>query len=573
MKKKKSVLLASMICLALQTGNALAANQIAPGTYDEYQELGGNTKNEQVQISTEGEYSFKEGAIIVNSNINGRPEDIIYNTTTGKDININIGNNEKMTKLELISQGKPDDHSSSTSWYDVRNNIITNNKGGNTNINLINSDIIFNGVYDAAVNADKINIQGDGNSNIYILGDMNNGLELTNDGNGESNIKGINNLIIVSNKDYSKSIGAVQAIQLMRNNTLNLEVKNLQIGNINDVKTLNFGTGLSISSGNLKINADNINIGSVKTGISASSENSNVDIDTNKEFSINAIDGFGISMMLGANVDIKAESITINGIGPDNQEDGSAVGQGIYDACGILNLEAKNDINIFGSATGVELGSITLGKGDLNYQNEENWGKANIISEEGNINIISSQFVGLVAMVRGNQALIRDANIIAKEDINISGADKGVFYEAGSRNLTIESTDKNVNILSDNIGFLATSQERTGSVGTQNRDVKVTKGELRSYVNIDALKGNISIIGANSGLIVDNLQVKELTIKKENGNYNPDIFNEEGYFTTFNINADSVTINGNNDYGIKTQNVLANYKDVKETDDRNSYVK
>lgn len=573
MKKKKSVLLASMICLALQTGNALAANQIAPGTYDEYQELGGNTKNEQVQISTEGEYSFKEGAIIVNSNINGRPEDIIYNTTTGKDININIGNNEKMTKLELISQGKPDDHSSSTSWYDVKNNIITNNKGGNTNINLINSDIIFNGVYDAAVNADKINIQGDGNSNIYILGDMNNGLELTNDGNGESNIKGINNLIIVSNKDYSKSIGAVQAIQLMRNNTLNLEVKNLQIGNINDVKTLNFGTGLSISSGNLKINADNINIGSVKTGISASSENSNVDIDTNKEFSINAIDGFGISMMLGANVDIKAESITINGIGPDNQEDGSAVGQGIYDACGILNLEAKNDINIFGSATGVELGSITLGKGDLNYQNEENWGKANIISEEGNINIISSQFVGLVAMVRGNQALIRDANIIAKEDINISGADKGVFYEAGSRNLTIESTDKNVNILSDNIGFLATSQERTGSVGTQNRDVKVTKGELRSYVNIDALKGNISIIGANSGLIVDNLQVKELTTKKENGNYNPDIFNEEGYFTTFNINADSVTINGNNDYGIKTQNVLANYKDVKETDDRNSYVK
>lgn len=178
-------------------------------------------------------------------------------------------------------------------------------------------------------------------------------------------------------------------------------------------------------------------------------------------------------------------------------------------------------------------------------------------------------------MVRGNQALIRDANIIAKEDINISGADKGVFYEAGSRNLTIESTDKNVNILSDNIGFLATSQERTGSVGTQNRDVKVTKGELRGYVNIDALKGNISIIGANSGLIVDNLQVKELTTKLGNGNYDTKIFNEEGYFTTFNINADSVTINGNNDYGIKTQNVLANYAETAETAktaDRNSYV-
>lgn len=403
---------------------------------------------------------------------------------------------------------------------------------------------------------------------------MNTGLDLTNkenEENGISNIKGINDLKIISNK----SGGANQALYLMSGNTLNLEVKNLQIGNINDVKTLNFGTGLNAFSGNLKINADNINIGSVKTGIDAFSRNSNVDIDVNKEFSINAIDGLGISMMLGSNVDIKAESITINGIGPDNQEDGKALGQGIFDACGILNLKAKNDINIFGSAVGVELGSMGLGKGDLNYPNEENWGKANIISEEGNINIISSQFVGLVAMVRINQALIRDANIIAKEDINISGADKGVFYEAGSRNLTIESTDKNVNILSDNIGFLATNQERTGSVGTEDREVKVTKGELRGYVDIDALKGNVSIIGANSGLIVDNLQVKELTTKV-NGIYDTNIFNEKGYFTTFNINADSVTINGNNDYGIKAQNILANYAETvetAETADRNSYVK
>lgn len=376
MKKKKSVLLASMICLALQTGNALAAipTQITPGTYDEYKEFGGETKDDQVQISIEGEYIFKNGATIVNtdnSDKNSIPKDIINNTITNKDITITVGNEAEKTKLELISQAKPDDHSAPDSWFDIKNNIITNKNGGNTNINLINSDIIFNGVYDAAVNADKINIQGDGNSNIYILGDMNTGLELTNAKNGESNIKGINDLKIISNKDYSLSSGAVQAIQLMRNNTLNLEVKNLQIGNINDVKTLNFGTGLYISGGNLKINADNINIGSVTNGIYAFGKNSNVDIDTNKEFSVNAIDGLGISMAFGANVDIKAESITINGIGPDNQEDGKAVGQGIYDACGILNLEAQNDINITGAATGVELGSITLGNGDLNYQNEE----------------------------------------------------------------------------------------------------------------------------------------------------------------------------------------------------------
>lgn len=164
MKKKKSVLLASMICLALQTGNALAA--ITPGTYDEYQEFGGETKDEQVQILEKGEYVFKNGATIVNSDKNGRPKDIISNNNN-KDITITVGNEAEKTKLELISQGKPDDHSSSTSWRTVENNIITN-KGGNTNINLTNTDLIFDGVYNAAVNADKINIQGDGNSNIYI---------------------------------------------------------------------------------------------------------------------------------------------------------------------------------------------------------------------------------------------------------------------------------------------------------------------------------------------------------------------------------------------------------------------
>ena len=570
MKKKKSVLLASMICLALQTGNALAATQqITPGTYDEYQELGGETKDDQVQISEKGEYIFKNGATIVNSDKNGRPTDIISNTNTNKDITITVGNETEKTKLELISQAKPDDHSAPDSWFDIKNNIITNKNGGNTNINLINSDIIFNGVYDAAVNADKINIQGDGNSNIYILGDMNNGLELTNKENGESNIKGINDLKIISNKDYSLSSGAVQAIQLMRNNTLNLEVKNLQIGNINDVKTLNFGTGLYVSGGNLKINADNINIGSVTNGIYAFGKNSNVDIDTNKEFSINAIDGLGISMMLGSNVDIKAESITINGIGPDNQEDGKALGQGIYDACGILNLKAKNDINIFGAAVGVELGAAgSVGDPD----DQRNFGKADIISENGNINIISSQFVGLVGMVKPYQNFIRDVNIEAKQDINIAGVDKGIFYEPGSRNLTIKSTDKNINILSDNIGFLATNIERTGSVGTPGRVVRVGTGELRGYVNIETPKGDVSIIGKNSGLIIHNLDVKEY-VKGSDGKV---YFNDEGYFTTFNVNANNVTINGNNDYGIKAQNILANYAETAETAktaDRNSYVK
>ena len=58
-KQKQAILLAAMVTLALQTENGLAATQITPDTYDEYQELGGETKGEQVQISKEGEYIFK----------------------------------------------------------------------------------------------------------------------------------------------------------------------------------------------------------------------------------------------------------------------------------------------------------------------------------------------------------------------------------------------------------------------------------------------------------------------------------------------------------------------------------
>ena len=115
-KQKQAILLAAMVTLALQTENGLAApQQITPGTYDEYQELGGETKDDQVQISEKGEYIFKNGATIVNSDKNGRPTDIISNTNTNKDITITVGNETEKTKLELISQGKPDDHSSSIS--------------------------------------------------------------------------------------------------------------------------------------------------------------------------------------------------------------------------------------------------------------------------------------------------------------------------------------------------------------------------------------------------------------------------------------------------------------------------
>lgn len=366
-----------------------------------------------------------------------------------------------------------------------------------------------------------------------------------------------------------------------RDSNITINAKNTDfkiLGNENKVGGEAIDVGKNTS---LKIETNNFYIGEQKnsneqfySGIDlVSSGGSNITIKAENNFNIDSTN-YGISSLGSGNsvIDINGNSIYIKGVGLDNQEDATAVGQAIINHLGEINLTAQDNISLIGAATAVELTGTSIREGSKN--------KIDIISVNGNINIIGEQFVGLVSMLKSQNKNIDDTtktNIRAKNDITIFGADKGVFYEPGSRDIDIISEDRNIKIISNNIGFLATPNIRKDSVGTQYRDAYVYKGELRGTVNLSALNGFINITGNNSGLIVNNLNAKEYqldekgnVIRDENNNM---VTKNKGYFTTFNINANDVSIVGNNDYGIKTQNVLANYADIAETKDRNSYVK
>lgn len=538
MKRKKKILLETAIILALSAGYAHAG--INPGVHDEFQKV--ENEGDKAIISESGEYTFTNGAELT-SDYNATLKLGTISPSANGELTINIGNNYNKSDFKIIS-----DSSEYESGWNPRNSAgIKLNSGSSVTINVQNANIELNGsCYSSGIamakNSDFILI-GDGKTDLKIAGDVMKGIDGITATDSQVSISGINNFSISSTKE--------------------LDTTQIGYGNINAIR--GGSAAISIESNNFTIGDENSKIVQFASGISSSSED--IFIKANNNFKINSVET-GINMFNGGNIKVEADTISINGMGADNQEDGYAVGQGIYQGAGYLSLNAKNDINISGPAEGVEFSGTGSNEGDLNFEGEENWGKADIISQEGNINISSSQFVGISAMIKPMQQFAREVNISAKKDINVYGADKGVFYEPGSREMDINSEIGNISISSDNIGFLVTSQERTGSVGTQGRDVTVEKGELRSNVDISALNGTVKIFGTNKGLVVDNIQVNEKK-QDENGIWN---ITEKGYFTTFNIDAQNVKITGANDYGIMAQNVLSRYENVSTTADRNSYV-
>lgn len=367
-----------------------------------------------------------------------------------------------------------------------------------------------------------------------------------------------------------------------RDSNITINAKNTDfkiLGNENKVGGEAIDVGKNTS---LKIETNNFYIGEQKnsneqfySGIDlVSGDGSNITIKAENNFNIDSTN-YGISSLGSGNsvIDINGNSIYIKGVGLDNQEDAIAVGQAIVNHLGEINLTAQDNISLIGAATAVELTGTSIREGAKN--------KIDIISVNGNINIIGEQFVGLVSQLKSRNKNIDDTtktNIRAKNDITIFGADKGVFYEPGSRDIDIISQAGNIKISSDNIGFLATPEIRTGSYGTLYRDdVDVYSAELKGTIKIEAENGNVSILGGNTGLVVNNLNAKEYVLDEHGDIIKDDasgkyVTKDKGYFTTFNINANDVLIVGNEDYGIKAQNILANYENVEETDDRSSYV-
>jgi len=222
-KKHKAVLLGTMITLALQTGSAYA-EKVTEGVYENYVEFGVNEEDEydegRATISSkkddvdvkDKEFTFKNGATIdssklyyINSKWDSQHSAGIINTTENNEITINLGNNEKKSKFNLITK-TPD-----YTYWDF-NSCVDN--GGKININATNTDMNFsvrenenieeskpNSAHIGILNGSEMNVIGDENkeSNLYLEGQITNSSIYMMD-SSKLNIKNLNNLKI--NDEY-----------------------------------------------------------------------------------------------------------------------------------------------------------------------------------------------------------------------------------------------------------------------------------------------------------------------------------------------------------------------------------
>lgn len=218
-KKHKAVLLGTMITLALQTGSAYA-EKVTEGVYENYVEFGVNEEDEydegRATISSkkddvdvkDKEFTFKNGATIdssklyyINSKWDSQHSAGIINTTENNEITINLGNNEKKSKFNLITK-TPD-----YTYWDF-NSCVDN--GGKININATNTDMNFsvrenenieeskpNSAHIGILNGSEMNVIGDENkeSNLYLEGQITNNSIYMMD-SSKLNIKNLNNLKI-----------------------------------------------------------------------------------------------------------------------------------------------------------------------------------------------------------------------------------------------------------------------------------------------------------------------------------------------------------------------------------------
>lgn len=505
--------------LSLLQGSVYAET-IEPKVYDDIVEI--STENRQPVILKVGEYTFNDGLKINSEYGNTQTHTaIISNTGNNGVITLNVGNDNKKVELKLNTNSNKTDR-----WDKTKNDIIRVNGSNITNINLKNTDMILNGEnFDTAIRMDEskntaqLNIKGDGNSNLSISGGMVVGIDLWYD--GKLTIDGINDFQIKKNTELDTSqigSGNIKAIRLKTNSVLDMNVNNFIISADNNIDKSVFYAG--ISTGTL-------------------SSNSTFKLNANNDVVINSV-YFGIDNP--SYVDIMANNISINSLGLLRENDDElydALGEAVF-SDGYLKMNARNNIQLFSDVSALDLGANGVripGK----YDNIK--GDTEIVAQNGFLDIRGNNAVGVISMVQTSQNDIRDVLLQANDFVNIYGRDKGIFYEPGSRNMDIISTNDNVTISSDNIGFYAAAELRKEDIG---RNPEVIAKNTRGVVNINAKQGNVNLYGGTSGLIIDNIAVQDA----DN--------NQGGYFTTINVEADkSINIIGEEEYGIQASNVLS----------------
>ena len=516
---KKKQMLATLVMLSLLQGSVYAET-IEPKVYDDIVEI--STENREPVILKAGEYTFNDG-LKINSEYGNTKTDtaIISNTGNNGVITLNVGNDNKKVELKLNTNSNKTDY-----WLDTKNDIIRVNGSNITNINLKNTDMILNGEnFDTAIRMDErkntaqLNIKGDGNSNLSISGGMVEGIDLWYD--GKLTIDGINDFQIKKSTELDTSqdgFGNIDAIRLQTNSVLDMNVNNFIISADNNIDKSVFYAGIF-------------------TGTPSS--NSTFKLNANNDVVINSV-YFGISN--ASYVEIMANNISINSLGLLSENDDelyNALGEAVI-SDGYLKMNARNNIQLFSDVSALDLGPKGVQRPGKYYDIK---GDTEIVAQNGFLDIRGNNAVGVISMVQISQNDIRDVLLQANDFVNIYGRDKGVFYEPGSRNMDIISTNDNVTISSDNIGFYAADELRKEDIG---RNPEVIAKNTRGVVNINAKQGNVNLYGGTSGLIINNIAVKDADE------------NQGGYFTTINVEADkSINIIGEEEYGIQASNVLS----------------
>ena len=536
---KKKTLLATLVMLSILNGNVFAES-VKPGNYDDFFENGEN----QVQISENGNYTFKNGASITNTDINnkdGAQAIISHEGTIGKisEITINVGNNEKRSQFILKgvssekilndcvdAKGIIDDNDGLL-LFTKNNNIINAYDYSQTTINTKNTDIWLTGTFINGIASDdkyyatgmeytkdiNFNVEGNNSTNFNIYGNMFTGI---NAGDcGKYSFNNLNDFNIVNTYKPQEVNSNQVGIWLRCDTQVDIDADNLYIGGVNGSDETVFGSAFRVANG------------------------SKLNVSVNDEFTLTS-SKIGIQNA-ASYAYINADTVNIYATGDDAYTSHGAVLQG----GGYLNLKAINNINLSGSGVGLRFNNDFLSfstDGSIEYD-ESVLGEAEVTSEEGSIFIEGREGYGLRSEIPQYQDSVKKAAVTADKDVVIKGKKSGVSYYAASRMLDVTSKNSNIQISSDNIGL---------SVGGSASGM-VNENYLRGEANFDASNGSIDIYGQKSGIVADNSQVS--IRKKLDGKLT---MVNGAYFADVNIAAkDGVNIIGTDDYGIQAKNSLS----------------
>ena len=540
---KKKTLLATLVMLSILNGNVFAES-VEPGNYDDFFEKNVTGEN-QVQISENGNYTFKNGASITNTDINnkdGAQAIISHEGTNGKisKITINVGNNEKRSQFilkgvssknilnECVEAEGTLQPNNAMLLFTKNNNIINAYDYSQTTINTKNTDIWLTGTFINGIASDdkyyatgmeytkdiNFNVEGNTSTNFNIYGNMFTGI---NAGDcGKYSFNNLNDFNIVNTYKPQKVNSNQVGIWLRSDTQVNIiDADNLYIGGFNGSDETVFGSAFRVANGsklNVSVN-DKFTLTSSKIGIQNAASYAYINADT----------------------------VNIYATGDDASTRYGAILQG----GGYLNLRATNNINLSGSGVGLRFNNDFLSfstNGSIEYD-ESVLGEAEVTSEEGSIFIEGREGYGLRSEIRQYQDSVKKAAVTADKDVVIKGKKSGVSYYAASRMLDVTSKNSNIQISSDNIGL---------SVGGSTNGVD-NETYLRGKANFDASNGSIDIYGQKSGIVADNSQVS--IRKKLDGKLT---MVNGAYFADVNITAkDAVNIVGTDDYGIQAKNTLS----------------